>query len=356
MKTRHGQPEVKLDEAEFKKRLREKYFDPNFQQVERELEKVIDVAYRNYEEGRKAPITRDAGPEFKDPSYKLSIEWLKTRDQLRQAERDQKDPLSKSRILVICASPRNEHTCPGEISKTFRLSKIAEEMIHKRAGFECDFLDLSRLTSEYGKNIFPCKGCVSTAMPLCHWPCSCYPNNSLGQTNDWMAEIYEKWVRAHGVAIISPVHWYQTPSVLKLMIDRLVCADGGNPDPTSTHGKKAMEAKEMELAGWSYPKHLEGRAFSVIVHGDTTGVDSVRRNLVDWMGDMHMIGAGMGSELSRYIGYYEPYATSHDDLDRDLAIQAEAKNAIVGLIETVELIRSGKFHQTRKFADQIREK
>ena len=27
------------------------------------------------------------------------------------------------------------------------------------------------------------------------------------------------------------------------MIDRLVCADGGNPDPTSTHGKKAEQAK-----------------------------------------------------------------------------------------------------------------
>ena len=24
-----------------------------------------------------------------------------------------------------------------------------------------------------------------------------------------------------------PVHWYQAPSVLKLMMDRLVCADGG---------------------------------------------------------------------------------------------------------------------------------
>jgi hypothetical protein len=33
--------------------------------------------------------------------------------------------------------------------------------------------------------------------------------------------------------------WYQAPSTLKLMIDRLVCADGGNPDPTSTGGKDA---------------------------------------------------------------------------------------------------------------------
>src|SRR5438132_10137590 len=96
-------------------------------------------------------------------------------------------------------------------------------------GFEVDLLDLSRLASEYGRVIYPCKACVSTAMPLCHWPCSCYPNHAMGQVNDWMAEIYPRWMAAHGVMILCPVHWYQAPSSLKLMIDRLVCADGGNP-------------------------------------------------------------------------------------------------------------------------------
>jgi multimeric flavodoxin WrbA len=32
--------------------------------------------------------------------------------------------------------------------------------------------------------------------------------------------------------IVTTVYWYQAPCVLKLMIDRLVCADGGNPAPT----------------------------------------------------------------------------------------------------------------------------
>ena len=72
-------------------------------------------------------------------------------------------------------------------------------------GFAVDILDLSRLTSEFGKTIHPCKSCVSTAMPLCHWPCSCYPNYSLGQTDDWMNEIYPLWVAAHGILIVTPV-------------------------------------------------------------------------------------------------------------------------------------------------------
>jgi hypothetical protein len=33
-------------------------------------------------------------------------------------------------------------------------------------------------------------------------------------------------------------------SPLKLMMDRLVCADGGNPDPTRTQGKNAELAKQ----------------------------------------------------------------------------------------------------------------
>jgi len=64
------------------------------------------------------------------------------------------------------------------------------------------------------KVIHPCKACVSTAMPLCHWPCSCYPNHAVGQVNDWMNEIYPRWVAAHGVMILCPVHWYQAPASL----------------------------------------------------------------------------------------------------------------------------------------------
>ena len=78
--------------------------------------------------------------------------------------------------------------------------------------------------------------------PFCHWPGSCYPNHALGQTGDWMADIHPMWVAAHG--IVCPVNWYQAPSSLKLMIDRLVCADGGNPDITATRGKDPVRAME----------------------------------------------------------------------------------------------------------------
>jgi multimeric flavodoxin WrbA len=241
------------------------------------------------------------------------------------------------------------------MSKTFRLVEMAREEI-ERAALTCDLLDLSALTAEYGRQILPCKACVSTAMPLCHWPCSCYPNHALGQVNDWMNDLYPRWVAAHGVMIITPVYWYQAPSVLKLMMDRLVCADGGNPDPTSTHGKKPAEAKALELKGWSYPRHLAGRLSSVVVHGDAAGVETLRRSLTDWLSDMHLEPADSRGGLDRYVGYYEPYATSHEALDRDAAFQTEVRHAARTLVEAVGLMRSGKWPQAGARFDDPRPK
>jgi len=222
--------------------------------------------------------------------------------------------------------------------------KIAEAIFTEQ-GFAVDILDLSRLASEFGRQIHPCKTCVSTAMPLCHWPCSCYPNYSLGQTGDWMNEIYPLWIAAHGIMIVTPVNWYQAPTGLKAMIDRLVCADGGNPDPTTTHGKRAAEAKEIELRGWHYPKHLADRLFAVVVHGDAAGAETLRRSLSDWLTDISLVSAGRTSETDGYIGYMEPYATSHQALDKDLDFQEKARNAARGLARAVKLQRAGKYQR-----------
>jgi multimeric flavodoxin WrbA len=272
----------------------------------------------------------------------LPLEWLAAQAEIHAAARRHDETDADSRILLICGAARHDQTCPGEMSKSFRLVALARAEIERERGFECDVLDLSMLTAEYGRQILPCKACVSTAMPLCHWPCSCYPNHAMGQVDDWMNEIYPRWVAAHAVMIVTPVYWYQAPSVLKLMMDRLVCADGGNPDPTSTHGKDPAQAKALELQGWHYPRHLAGRYFAVIVHGDTEGADTLRRSLVDWLQDMHLIQASPAASIDRYIGYYEPYATSHESLDRDSALHAEVRNATKLLMRAVQDDRSGR--------------
>jgi multimeric flavodoxin WrbA len=141
---------------------------------------------------------------------------------------------------------------------------------------------------------------------------------------------------------VTPVYWYQSPSTLKLLMDRLVCADGGNPDPTSTHGKKAEEAKALEMKGWDYPRHLAGRAFSVVVHGDAAGAENLRRSIADWFSDMGLVQAGHLSAIDRYVGYYEKYATSHDALDADKAFQTEVAHAARALASEVKRLREGR--------------
>jgi len=79
------------------------------------------------------------------------------------------------------------------------------------------------------------------------------------------------------------------------MIDRLVCADGGNPDPTLTSGKNAEKAKQVELAGWDYPKQLAGRVYGVVVHGDVAGIEPTRRALSDWLDWMGLSDAGVAA-------------------------------------------------------------
>jgi len=64
--------------------------------------------------------------------------------------------------------------------------------------------------------------------------------------------------------------------------------------------------------------------------------------LSDWLCFMHMAPAGSKAELDRYIGYWKPYATSHDELDRDQAIQQEVANAAITLVEAIDAKRSGR--------------
>ena len=338
---RKGQAPAHLGRAEFSLRFRASFHDPAFRAEDQSIARLEAIAWQAYSAGRKAPFTQKAGPGYADPDYGLSSDWVATKQRLDQVQLRWVEPSTPSNVLLICGSARNDGTCPSEMSKSFRLLEIARETL-VQADMQTDVLDLSLLTSEYGRKIHPCKGCVSTAMPLCHWPCSCYPNHALNQTQDWMAEIYERWTAAHAVIIVSPVYWYQSPSPLKLMIDRLICADGGNPDPTSTSGKKADKAKALEMAGWDYPQHLAGRVYGLIVHGDVAGVEGSRRALSDWLDWMGFIDAGVQARLDRYIGYYAPYATSHEALDQDAAVQEEARNVARAVAKAVVELRAGR--------------
>ncbi len=236
-KVRTGQGSTRLSKAEFQRRWKERFADPAFDPEREKIDRLAEIAWEAYDDHRKSPHSRKAGPSFADPdtswrsngSRRAKISWPR-----------KNNSRMRTRLPASCSSA--VHRAPTRPARARCRRPFASPPSRARSWkknrFEVDLLDLSNLASEFGRIIFPCKACVSTAMPLCHWPCSCYPNHYLGQIHDWMNEIYPRWVAAHGVMIVTPVHWYQAPSPLKLMMDRLVCADGGNPDPTTRTGKR----------------------------------------------------------------------------------------------------------------------
>ncbi len=138
---RKGMPPRKLDRASFQDRFLSAFIDPSFDPLRRELKAVADAAWDAYSNSRKSPLTKKAGRGFADPEYELAVDWLAARDAIRQAEADHNR--GPARILLVNGSSRTEHTCPGEISKTWRLVEIAMEAIE--TGFaeaEIDVLDL----------------------------------------------------------------------------------------------------------------------------------------------------------------------------------------------------------------------
>src|SRR3954466_15336950 len=172
---RKGMPSRRLDRGTFEKRFKSAFADPVFAPLQHELQAITDAAWNAYDDGRKAPITRKAGPGFADPDYDIAVDWLTARDAIDAANRLHDGRAGAARILLINGSSRTEHTCPGEMSKSWRLVEIAHETIEAR-GFRRRHPRPEPHDICVRQGHSSCKACVSTSMALCHWPCSCYPN------------------------------------------------------------------------------------------------------------------------------------------------------------------------------------
>jgi hypothetical protein len=153
---REGTPSPKLGEQEFLARFLGQFPDPAFDPLRGELARIA-AAWDAYANGRKSPRTRKAGPGFADPGYDLAEDWVAARAAVEAAQARHDDPAGPDRILLVSGSSRSEHTCPGEMSKSFRLTEIAREVVASVPGVEAKPLELSRLAAEYGRHIHPCK-------------------------------------------------------------------------------------------------------------------------------------------------------------------------------------------------------
>jgi NADPH-dependent FMN reductase len=173
------------------------------------------------------------------------------------------------RVLLIAGSNRRQYNCPGVDSKARSLMlRMADKLPQ---GWEIDYEDLGNV---YGRaRIQSCNACVSTAMALCVWPCNCYePGNKDEPDLLWDLDLYARLDLADAWAFIGPVNWYAPSSNLKLMFDRLVCMNGGNPREDLIEHKNPELAMALEHSPeWEdlSVNHLEGRTAAFFCYSDS---------------------------------------------------------------------------------------
>jgi len=172
------------------------------------------------------------------------------------------------RVFLIAGSQRRLHSCPSLDSKARALMLRMAAMMP--AGWQVDVEDLG---NEHGKpKIQSCNACVSSSMALCVWPCNCYgPGSDTQPDLMWNLDLYGRLARADAWAIIGPVNWYGPSSNIKLMFDRLVCMNGGNPRPDLIEKKDMLKAQALERSPlWREisRNHLSGRTAAFFCYGD----------------------------------------------------------------------------------------
>ncbi len=183
------------------------------------------------------------------------------------------------RVLIIAGSDRRQYNCPGVDSKSRAMMlRVADRLPQE---WEIDYEDLGNV---YGRaRIQSCNACVSTSMALCVWPCNCYEKKNKAEPDlMWDVDMYARLDLADAWAILGPVNWYAPTSNLKLMFDRLVCMNGGNPrEATIKHKDPELAMKLERSAEWKTMSlnHLEGRTAGFFCYGDAGGneLDSTGR-------------------------------------------------------------------------------
>ena len=193
-----GMPSVELGREEFERRFRERHRDPLFDGVE-ESSPPCSTPRGRLQRVPQGTADAQGRARVRRPELRAVGRLARRARRDRRGGRAPQDSTLPGRMLVINGSARSDQTCPGEMSKTYRLAKQAQTAIENE-GCDVDFLDLSRarLPSTAASSI--------RARHACRRRCRCATGRAratritrLGQTQDWMNEIYPRWVAAHGV-------------------------------------------------------------------------------------------------------------------------------------------------------------
>lgn len=167
LEPRRGSASPRLEEKGVQTALSEPVPGPRLRSPSNRTDKACGRGMGCLCEFTQKPKDTAAGPEFSDPTHEL-VDWLAARYTIKSAQARYDNPDGPMRFLLINGSSRSEHTCPGELSKSYCMVEIAKAVLEQNSHTKVEILDLSRLSSKYGREIHPCKACFSTSAALCH--------------------------------------------------------------------------------------------------------------------------------------------------------------------------------------------
>ena len=223
-----------------------------------ELEKVFEKAWDGYHVYRKWPrvvSTRVRVQRIRATA--LPPEWLESPcSESSQAETTAEGSGVAVRASSSSTARRAASTRVPARSRRRGGSRSVRASSSRRCRItRSTFSTCRRCADEPWKVIHPCKALrVDGACRSATGRARCYPNHALGQTNDWMAEIYPRWVAAHGVFILCPVHWYQAPAQPE--------ADDRSPGVRRRRQSRSDDRRTARTAALAKAIELEGLGLS----------------------------------------------------------------------------------------------
>ena len=247
-----------------------------------------------------------------------------------------------ARAVDLRGASRNDGTCPGEMSKTWRLTEIVREVLDSAPASRPTCWTSSLLTSRLRPPHPPLQGlrvdrhaAVPLAVQLLSQP-------RLGQTDDWMNEIYERWVAAHGVLIVTPV--LLVPGAQPAEADDGPAGLRRRRQPRPDHDRRqgprqgqGARARGLGLPASTWPAAPTAWWCTATWPASRACAARCATGSTGWA----WWTPASRPRLDRYIGYYEPYATSHDALDGDEAVQEEVRNVARAVVQAVRGLRNG---------------
>lgn len=196
---------------------------------------------------------------------------------------------NKKTIIVFIGSARNKNNCPDQESKT---SEIVKEALKDLP--DDITIDLVDLSIEDNPIIQPCKGCISTAGGAhCHFFCDCYFKGDK-EHPDFMSDfdIYKRLLKSDAFIVFSPINWWNVPTQVKAMFDRLVCGSLTMTDKQAIevfgeenikNSKLTKKFSETEEYKRMVKNHYEGKVGAFYIHGDDGADDYKKRKLPESM-------------------------------------------------------------------------